>query len=586
MPTEFPDRLCGKQYALLAAFSLALFGVSLVGGRPLSRHEAVLPETAREMLADGDWVVPKNGGRPWLESPPLPQWVTVAVSAVVGRCDEVWIVRLAPMLVGVGIVCLTGWMASVWFGPTVGLLAGLVTATIQEIARYAWLAEDEIFLCGLVAVTMALFVRNEFAVPREEPPALRFLGGRSAGVWAFFVALGATNLAKGVLFGMVLSAAPIAAFLFWNKDMLRVRRYLWLWGWLTTLAVGVAWPLAVYQRYPDVTDVWFFDQMGRVGGQYEAISRPLWYYLLKLPEVLAPWSVMAVLGLVLSRRAALFGRYSPERFLWCWAIVPIAILSVPHGKHHHYLLHFLAPWGVLAATALVWLRGRLLAWRHRARAPLFIFLLIGLPAAVVLALLGNKLPGPWWLPLTLAPTLALAAAIVPWGVLHPRGLTAAGTLFGVLLVSYWFGHVYAGKYADKYRFDAAFFRQAPQHVPADAAILVDGSMGQLDAFHPLFYLRGRGEALHNLSFLLDERYAGRDAFVLTYQSNRGKLARYGAVEPLASSEKSWRDGVVNDPITLYRLRFATDLVRFPGQVRISPMQAMRYAKGPYLGVQR
>lgn len=579
-------RLSGRQYALLAAFSLAVFGVSLVGGRPLSRHEAVLPETAREMLADGDWVVPKNGGRPWLESPPLPQWITVSVATLFGRCDEVWIVRIAPLLVGMGVVCLTGWMASVWFGPTIGLLAGMVTATIQEIARYAWLAEDEIFLCGLVALTISLFVRNEFAVEREQPVQGRFLGNRPWGVWAFFIALGATNLAKGVLFGMVLSAAPIAAFLFWNKDLTRVRRYLWLWGWLTTLAVGLAWPLAVYGRYPDVTQVWFFDQMGRVGGQYEAISRPLWYYLLKLPEVLAPWSVLAVLGLVLSRQAALFGRYSPQRFLWCWAIVPVVILSVPHGKHHHYLLHFLAPWGVLAATALVWLRGRLMAWRYRARAPIFTFALLGIPAAVATLTLGSKLPGPAWLPWSLSPLLAMAAAVVPWGVLHPRGQVAAGTLFGTILLSLWFGHVYAGQYADKYRFDAAFFQRVPSHVPDSAPVFVDGGMGQLDAFHPLFYLRGRGQALHNLTFLLDERLVGSEAYVLTYQSHREKLERYGTVEPLASSERSWRDGVTNDPITLYRLRFAPNLVRFPGNVRISPMQAMRYAKGPYLGVLR
>lgn len=576
--------LTRRDLCLVACFAAAVFGVSLFSGRPLTRHEAVLPETAREMWADGDWIVPKNGGRPWLESPPLPQWITVSVASVFGRCDEVWIVRTAPTLVGVGVVCLAAWMASVWFGRTVGLLAGLVTATIQEIARYAWLAEDEIFLCGLVALAMALFVRNEFAAP----PDLRrsFWGTRPWGVWAFFAVLGATNLAKGVLFGMVLTAAPIAAFLFWNMDLGRMRRYVWLWGWLTTLAVGVAWPLAVYQRYPDVTEVWFFDQMGRVGGQYEALTRPLWYYLLKLPEVVAPWSILAVVGLGLSRRAALFGRYSPQRFLWCWAIVPVVILSIPHGKHHHYLLHFLVPWGVLAATALVWLRERLLAWPLRQRVPVFTFALLGIPACAALWLLGHKLHGPAWLPWALGPILAVATAAVPWGVLQPRGAVAGATLFGTLLASYWFGHIYAGRYADKYRFDAAFYQRLPQHLPPQRTALVDGSMGQLDAFHPLFYLRDRGQTLHNLSFLLDERLTGADAYVLTYQSYREKLERYGTVEPLASSEKSWRDGVTNDPITLYRLSFAPNLVRFPGQVRISPMQAMRYAKGPYLGVHR
>ena len=76
-------RLQRGDYLLLGAFCLLFFGFSLIGGRPLSMHEGVLPQSAREMLADHDWVIPKNGGRPWLESPPLPQWVTVGIASLI-----------------------------------------------------------------------------------------------------------------------------------------------------------------------------------------------------------------------------------------------------------------------------------------------------------------------------------------------------------------------------------------------------------------------------------------------------------------------------------------------------------------------
>ena len=80
------------------------------------------------------------------------------------------------------------------------------------------------------------------------------------------------------------------------------------------------WPLAAWLRYPDVTDVWFFDHVGRLDGDYQALTKPAWYYLKALPGVIAPWTIVAPIGLWLTRRAALTGRYSPERFLWCWAI--------------------------------------------------------------------------------------------------------------------------------------------------------------------------------------------------------------------------------------------------------------------------
>ena len=106
--------------------------------------------------------MPKSGGRPWFESLPLPQWITVGVATLVGHADEEWIVRIAPALVAMAVVLMVAWMAAGWFGRTIAMLSGLVMATLSEFTRYAWLAEDEIFLCGLVTAAVALFVRLEF----------------------------------------------------------------------------------------------------------------------------------------------------------------------------------------------------------------------------------------------------------------------------------------------------------------------------------------------------------------------------------------------------------------------------------------
>src|SRR5258708_21920496 len=95
IPMSDDTRLRGADYFLLAAFCLLLFGYSMVSGRPLSLHEARLPQTSREMMANHDYLVPRSGGRPWLERPPLPHWITIATSAILGqRCDPVWVVRL------------------------------------------------------------------------------------------------------------------------------------------------------------------------------------------------------------------------------------------------------------------------------------------------------------------------------------------------------------------------------------------------------------------------------------------------------------------------------------------------------------
>ncbi|HMP59080.1 MAG TPA: hypothetical protein PKD86_06985, partial [Gemmatales bacterium] len=77
-----------RDYFLLAGFCLVLFGVSLVGGRPMTMHESVLPQCTREMHDRGDWLTPHSGGRPWLHRPPPPHWGILALTSPFGRVDR------------------------------------------------------------------------------------------------------------------------------------------------------------------------------------------------------------------------------------------------------------------------------------------------------------------------------------------------------------------------------------------------------------------------------------------------------------------------------------------------------------------
>jgi hypothetical protein len=53
------------------------------------------------------------------------------------------------------------------------------------------------------------------------------------------------------------------------------------------------------------------------------------------------------------------GRSGGDRFLWAWALAPIALLSLATIKSAHYAIHALPPWSVWSALGLVALGERL-----------------------------------------------------------------------------------------------------------------------------------------------------------------------------------------------------------------------------------
>jgi 4-amino-4-deoxy-L-arabinose transferase-like glycosyltransferase len=330
--TDTRRRLRGSDYLLLTLLAAVLFGYATISGKPLTMHEARLPQTAREMMASGEWLLPHSGERPWLERPPFPHWVMLAAGHLAGRLDQVWIVRIPPATMGWLTLLLVGWTGARLMGRRTGLLSAVALATMYEFYFYAGQAEDDIFLAFLVALALAFFVAAEFPAGAQPDGRGHFLGNRPAAVWLFFAVLGLSSLAKGPLVGAIEVVAAAAAFLALTRDKARVFRYVWLWGWLVFAGISVAWYLYAYSVYPSILDNLRLDYVGSNRGE------PLWYYPINILWTTAPWTPLWVLGLWLTWRGARTDRASPSRFLWCWWLAPLIALSIPARKHHHYLV--------------------------------------------------------------------------------------------------------------------------------------------------------------------------------------------------------------------------------------------------------
>jgi 4-amino-4-deoxy-L-arabinose transferase-like glycosyltransferase len=570
--------LSPRDYLLLAGCCLLLWAAPLLSDRTFTIHETVGCVNVREMRADGDWVIPHYGGRPWLERPPLPFWLTQPAVAILG--DTPLAYRLPPALVGLGCVLLVGWMASVWFGRGVGLLAGLILASAREFVFYAAAPESDIFLCGVVTAAMALFVYLEFRRPPAPGEAGLLLGQRPWALVVFFAVVGLANLTKGLIFGDLMILVPVATYLLLGRDPWgAVRRYVWLPGWLVFAAAASAWAVAAYLRYPDIVDLWKSDYAGRYNQGY--MREPVWYYLAHLPWVLFPWTFAAGAGLAYTWRRALTEGRTPERFLWCWAVAPVVFFSIPQGKHHHYLLHLLAPWAVLAAvgTVRVWEWLPSLAWLRR---PWPLLAAVAVPGEVALLVLPAPAGAPAWLAPAARVTWPLAVLAAWWVVSRPDVRVAMAWSLALLVPAYGVAYAALPLHEARYAGDRALVERVRREVPAGARLLVLDVCGPLDASWMLYYLPGRAELLHNASFLRDERF-GEVVYLITRRVHAPELGQYGHAELLFESYRSrdeWQPQGAQARYGLYRVRLRDGLARERGTPYISPMQATGRAPGP------
>ncbi|MGA3066217.1 MAG: glycosyltransferase family 39 protein [Tepidisphaeraceae bacterium] len=572
------NRLRLVDYFLLILFCGVLFGYVAISGRPMTMHEARLPQLSREMMRTGDYLIPHNGPRPWLERPPLPHWVEIIFAKAIGQnCDTEWSVRIPPAIMGTLVVLVTATMAAGWFGRVSGLLAGFSLASMYEFYYYSTLSEDDIFLAALVIIAVALFVFMEFRRdPEMQDKRLGFVEWRPWPVVAFFILMGLSNLAKGPGVGAIVVAGTLGVYLLWQRDWRRIRRYIWFWGWLIFIALALWWHVVVGIRYPEYLKNLRYDF-----ADTNTFDQPVWYYVPQLLGVAMPWTPAALVGLFITARGAFRVGNRAERFLWCWAIVPIVILSIPHRKHHHYLVPSLAPWAILAAVGLPRMAKAFFAGPEWSRRPKFGMTVFGLPVAIALAILLflHKIPGPQLIGGGLIGVWLLCVWMYYHGLLVKRG----GWLFAAILlgagVTYCWGQTY---WPDETVPDTQFLRRVNAEVPADKLLTLDAAVGPLDFFRDQFYLRDDTLLLHNLSYLRSNDIHTSEVYVVARLFDQAPLQTLGDVMVIDQSEHSRRQKKPGQQLALFHLVFKPDLIRYSPPA-ISPMQAMEREAGPNCG---
>lgn len=342
---------------LLVLFLLACFLPGLFALPVVDRDEARFAQASRQMLASGDYVVPRLGAETRFKKPIGIYWLQSAAARALGFRGEapIWALRI-PSLIGALLAALgTYVIGRRLFGDEAGLIAAALLGASLILNGEARLAKtDAMQLACAIGVQMVL-ARAYLA---RAPLAL-------GEILLFWAALGLAILIKGPIVPLLAGLTALAL-------VIADRRASWLkrlrpaLGLPVTALMVLPWLIAIYLQAG--TD--FFheavgnDLLGKVATGQESHGAPPGAHLAAFLVAFWPGAALAILALPWVWRAR---REPAVRFCLAWGLPFWIVFELIATKLPHYtlpaypaiaLLTGAALWASRDAPAPLW--GRLL----------------------------------------------------------------------------------------------------------------------------------------------------------------------------------------------------------------------------------
>lgn len=482
----------------------------------LTPDEARHAEIAREMFLEGNWLAPRIYGEPYYDKPALFYWLTGSSLWLFG--PSAWAARL-PSVAGAlfSIVMTSMWVRNAWGIGAARWTTVLLGTTLFFVAVGRYVVIDMLLTAALTgALSWLGLVLND---PDKKRP-----------VWPMYACTAVGVLAKGPVALVVVAGVAVVAAAFERRPSLLLRLHPFR-GALLIAALAGPWYAAAYATDPTYIETFLwqhnFARYALPGAL--AHQEPWYFYLLALPIVLLPWSILLPAALA----AAWISPSAGARHAIAWATVVVGFFSFSQTKIPTYVLSAFPP--LLALTA-VYVDDVLTRRVEMPRA--MEFAAVGWTVLAATIAVGGSVwmviesPSSWTRPILAAPAVAIAL----WTYRHARDSAAlaaaiAGSSLALIAV------VYGGAA------DAVNARESQRRaarivldlVPPWAALTSYRVAPHALAFYAGRYIRRADDP----EAAVPELFAGNDAALLT----RDKFLPELGLDPMPSWMKLvWKAG--------------------------------------------
>lgn len=343
------------EVAALVVLVLSIY-FTRIAAVPVCGEESRWASAAREMIASGDWVVPRQQGTIFPERPPLGSWAMAAVGLVRGDVDLV-AVRLPSALATLALALLIYVYAIGWMSRVGALASAVAYVTFGQVMQLGRLGESE--------AVFAFFAGGALLAWH----GVYLTGRRRVLAWCLGYGLAALGaLVKG-------PQAPVYFVSVTTVFLLLERNWRWLFCWghacgaaLFAVLVG-AWlvPFAM-ANWGAVDDIWAGLSQDRF--TTHKLLEHLVSYPLETFGCLLPWSPLLLALVHPEIRRRIRAAHPEMKFLIVALVVTYPSVWLAAGARGRYYMPLYPCVAVLAGlvvehcTAQLAIRREWMFWRH------------------------------------------------------------------------------------------------------------------------------------------------------------------------------------------------------------------------------
>ncbi|MFO1000194.1 MAG: phospholipid carrier-dependent glycosyltransferase [Planctomycetaceae bacterium] len=311
---------------------------------PLNARQLAIPdemrygEISREMIASGDFIVPRLNGLRYFEKPAGGHILNACAMLVFGETN--FAVRFMSVVATAFSAAAIYLLVARYQSSKTALLAAFIFLTCAEVLGIGTFSVLDSMLSGCVTLSICCFYEGIVATGKRRIGWLVL-----SGVFA-----GGAFLVKGFI-AFAVPVVVIGPYLAWRREWKALLTLTWI-PLVVAAIVSLPWSLAIASKEPDFWRYFFWEEHIRRyfypgGGQHKF---PFWFFVPVFVCGTLPWSLLGPLplrDLIRRRKAEPFIQFSVV-----WTVMPFLFFSCSSGKLGTYILPCFAPFSILLAIAL------------------------------------------------------------------------------------------------------------------------------------------------------------------------------------------------------------------------------------------